>query len=420
MDYGQAVEALSRFGGRGWRLGLDRMEEFVRRLPIDHWPDFVHVTGTNGKGSVTAFVQSLLVEQGWATGAYFSPYVFDLRERIQLGRSLITREDFARLVEEALPIADGLEGEPWGGLTEFEFKTGLGFLYWSRKRCDVVALEVGLGGRLDATNVIDPACSVIASIGLDHTEILGDTLDKIAKEKAGIIKPGRPVVVGDLPPTAQEPVLRIAAEQGSPVWRYGHEIVLNRSLEGWGVSTPGGQYQRLVPGIQGLWQPHNMALAIAACEAAGRIRDPRAVQAGVGRAFLPGRFQRVTVDGQGYILDGAHNEDAAKALAASLRALPEWPVGAVLLTGMVSGHSSLGVYEHLASVAEEAHFVPISFHRTRDPFDLEREAGWLFERSRAHGSLAEGLAAARAAGAGVVVVTGSYYLVGEVGRLLGL
>ncbi|MCW5938526.1 MAG: hypothetical protein KF884_06745 [Fimbriimonadaceae bacterium] len=420
MTYDEAVAALSRYGGRGWRLGLDRMQEFVRRLPIEHWPDFVHVTGTNGKGSVTAIVQSVLVEQGWTTGAYFSPYVYDLCERVQLGRGLIPREDFARLVAEIIPVAETLEDEPWGGLTEFEFKTGLGFLFWSRSSCDAVALEVGLGGRLDATNIVDPASSVIVSVGLDHTEILGDTLDKIAVEKAGIVKPGRPVVVGDLPPIAMGPVARIAAELESPLWRYGHEVVLTRGLDGWGVSTPGGSYERLVPGIAGKWQPHNMALAIAACEAAGRIKQRSKVRLGVGKASLPGRFQRVSHQGHDYLLDGAHNEDAAQALVDSLRELPEWPVKTVLLTGMLSGHAASGFYEPLATLVDEAHFVPIDFHRSRDPLELEREVGWLFERSLAHKSLEEGLEAALSAGAGLVLVTGSYYLVGEVGRKLGL
>jgi dihydrofolate synthase/folylpolyglutamate synthase len=258
------------------------------------------------------------------------------------------------------------------------------------------------------------------SVGLDHTEILGDTLDKIATEKAGIIKPGRPVVVGELHPSAMEPVLRVAAERGSPVWRYGHEVVLTRSLEGWGVSTPGGSYERLVPGIAGKWQPHNMALAVAACEAAGRIRHRGKVRLGVGKAGLPGRFQRLTFGGQDYLLDGAHNEDAALALVGSLRDLPEWPLKTVLLTGMLGGHAAPGFYEPLATLVDEAHFVPIDFHRTRDPFELEREVGWLFERSQAHRSLNEGLDAALATGADLVLVTGSYYLVGEVGRKLGL
>jgi dihydrofolate synthase / folylpolyglutamate synthase len=432
MTYDEAVARVSSLQNRGWRLGLDRMTELLRRAGLEgrlglSAPAFVHVTGTNGKGSVTAFVQSLLMAQGWRTGATYSPYVFDLRERVQFwgpsdgptprpssASTLIGHEAFASCVERLWPVAEELDATDFGGPTEFEFKTAVGFRHWADMDADWVALEVGLGGRLDATNVVDPACSAIVSIGLDHTEILGDTLAAIAAEKAGIIKPGRPVVAGDLPPEALAVVEQIALEREAPLWRYGHEIVLTSGFDGYRVETPAGSFGRLAPGLRGAWQPHNMAVAVAAVQAAGAVRDPKKVWPGVAQAWLPGRMQEATFRGRRFMLDGAHNADAARSLVASLR-----PAKTVLLTGMLGGHSATDFYEPLATVADEAHFVPIDFHRAKRPDDLDREAGWLFRRSVSHDDLLVGLEAVLGTDAELILVTGSFYLVGEVGRLIG-
>lgn len=434
MTFDEAVARVSSLQNRGWRLGLDRMTEFLRRAGLEDRlgptsPAFVHVTGTNGKGSVTATVQSLLMAQGWRTGATYSPYVYDLRERVQFWApgdgltprpnspsTLIPHEAFASCVERLWPVAESLEGTEMGGPTEFEFKTAVGFQHWADMDADWVALEVGLGGRLDATNVVDPACSVIVSIGLDHTEILGDTLAAIATEKAGIIKLGRPVVAGNLPAEAMAVVERIAAEREAPLWRYGHEIVLTSGFDGYRVETPAGSIGRLVPGLHGAWQPHNMALAVAAVQAAGAVRDPQRVWPGVAQAWLPGRMQEATFRGRRFLLDGAHNSDAARGLVASVRPSSG---KVVLLTGMLGGHSATDFYEPVATVAQEVHFVPIDFHRARRPDDLDREAGWLFRRSEAHEDLLAGLEAALDTDADLILVTGSFYLVGEVGRLIG-
>ncbi|HEY0866603.1 MAG TPA: hypothetical protein VGE01_04465, partial [Fimbriimonas sp.] len=217
MTYPEALAYVSGLEPRGWRLGLDRMQAFIDRAGLSQnvgrppgtdpagkpGARFIHVAGTNGKGSVTAFLQSMLVEHGYRTGAFFSPYVVDPRERVQFGRSLISESDFASVVAHLKPIAESFSETEFGGITEFEFKTAVGVEYWRRKRCEWVALEVGLGGRLDATNVVHPACSAIVSIGYDHTQILGDTLEKIAFEKAGIVKPETPLVVGDVPEPAR-------------------------------------------------------------------------------------------------------------------------------------------------------------------------------------------------------------------------
>ena len=235
MTYEQALAYIAALEPRGWRLGLDRMQEFVHRAGLDQsignpsGPQFIHVAGTNGKGSTTAFLQSILVESGYRTGSFFSPFVVDPRERVQFGRELIGKQELADLTEALIPVADSLTDSEFGGITEFEFKTAIGFQYWKQRHAEWVALEVGLGGRLDATSVVTPCASIIVSIGLDHMHILGDTRAKIAFEKAGVIKPGAPVIVGDLPPDALEVVTEVAQANTAPIWRWGHEVLWDKA-----------------------------------------------------------------------------------------------------------------------------------------------------------------------------------------------
>ena len=303
---------------------------------------------------------------------------------------MISEEDFARIVSEVWPVAESMEGSEFDGPTEFEFKTAMGFVHWSQQAADFVALEVGLGGRLDATNVIStPACSVITSIGLDHTQILGDTHAAIAIEKAGVIKPGCPVVVGEVPEEAWLAIETIAKVNQAPVWRYGREFVLSTGFDGYRVSTPLGSYERLNPGLRGVVQPHNMAVAIAACDVAGGIREPKKVGHGVGKAYVPGRMQTVSYRGKKFLLDGAHNSEAAVALVESLQGFPT----PVLLTGMLEGHSAGELYEPLSAIIDEVHFAPIKFHRARRPEDLDQESGFLFNKSAVHENIEDALQA---------------------------
>ncbi len=384
-------------------------------------PKFLHVAGTNGKGAVTAYMQSILAEAGVAVGGFYSPYVYDIRERVQLGRELISKEDLALLTAELAPIADSLEGTEFGGVTEFEFKTALGFAYWKRKRADWVALEVGLGGRLDATNVVTPCCSVIVSIGLDHTEHLGSTLAEIAREKAGIVKPGVPLVLGSVPEEAEAAILSIAHERGSPVWKFGREILLEASdaKGAWDVETPERRHSCLHPGLFGRLQPHNMALAVAALDAADATVSDEAVRAGAERTRLPGRFERTIVGQAQIVLDGAHNAEAAVELAETMRsAFPGR--SCVLLTGMVAGHDVERFYRPLAGLATAVHVSPIEFNRARPSSEIAGVLRVLGMESVAHDSASGALEAALQDGEreGLLLVTGSFYLVGKIGNLL--
>lgn len=416
MTFEEALAAIAALESRGWKLGLERMEEFVRLLGLERAVrerKYVHVAGTNGKGSTTAYVQSILTASGVKTGAFYSPYVIDSRERVQIDGALIPHDEFAALTEHLMALAKPLETSDHGGISEFEFKTGLGFYYWDRHDCPWIALETGLGGRLDSTNVVTPAVSIIVSIGLDHQNILGDTIEKIAWEKAGIIKPGRPVVVGDMPREAKHVIVDRAKELGCENWSFGEEI----QLDGDCLVTPRGRFGRLEPSMQGVWQKHNLALAIAGLQLAEAPITLEGLAKGMRSAWLPGRLQVIERDGKHFVLDGAHNIDSALALNKTL----EEKYGDqkfTLMTNMVDGHELAPFYEPLRGRVRKVIVAPISSPRARPVSETAKNLKELgFETEEAH-SIPE--AVELAGGTDPILVTGSFYLVGDVGRYLSL
>ena len=411
MNFEQALAAIASLHRRKWRNGLDRMNAFIDaanlRSAVSN-PNFVHVAGTNGKGSVTANLQSIFVEAGFKTGAFFSPFVVDPRERIQIGRDLIDKRSFAELTEMLLRYDDTFVFDGDQGISEFEFKTALGFAAWERFGCDWVALEVGLGGRIDATNVVTPRCSVIVSIGLDHINILGATLEEIAFEKAGVIKPGIPVVVGEMPPPALNVILARARELNSPVYVVNDDFSIRRDDLNTATATFEDQHWSIRPGIAGSMHCHNATLAAVAATLAG-VTDHGAIERGISLAYIPGRFQTFVYDEKTVIVDGAHNGAAAEVLAESLRRQNLDNV--MFIVGMVSGHDTTNFIQPLVPFATEFRWVPIDFYRAKSPEELQRET----QTGRTVKSLAEAIASATEP---VIVITGSLYLAGEAIRFL--
>ncbi|MDR3691203.1 MAG: bifunctional folylpolyglutamate synthase/dihydrofolate synthase [Fimbriimonas sp.] len=423
MTYEQALAYISGLEARGWRLGLDRMQEFVRRANLSDsvgapgGPQFIHVAGTNGKGSTTAFLQSILFESGYRTGAFFSPFVVDPRERVQFGRNLISKDDLATVTAALIPFAETFSETEYGGITEFEFKTAVGLHFWKQMMCEWVALEVGLGGRLDATSVVTPRCSVIVSIGLDHTHILGNTHAQIAFEKAGIIKTGVPVIVGEMPKEAEEVIVDVALAHSAPCWRWGREVVWDEDDKA--VETPLGRHTGLEPSLVGAIQKHNLSLAVAAIDASGAFHSEDALRSGTRLASIPGRFQTVEYRGRTVLLDGAHNPDSAQVL---IRAL-ESQFGKrkfVLVTNMLTGHEPADFYSILDGWIREAHVVPVDFHRATPVPVMAEKLRDFYPKVVEHDSAVMGLDAAidSAAPNEIVLVTGTFYLVGEILRQL--
>jgi dihydrofolate synthase/folylpolyglutamate synthase len=341
----------------------------------------------------------------------------DPRERVQLGRALITKEQLAAVTEALIPHAESFSETEYGGITEFEFKTAVGFEFWKQNRCEWVALEVGLGGRLDATSVVTPRASVIVSIGLDHTQILGDTHAKIAYEKAGIIKPGIPVIIGDMPPEAEEVILGVSVERSAPAWRWGREIIWHERDNA--VETPLGYHLCLKPSLVGVVQNHNLALAVAAIDAAGAYQSEEALSNGARLTSIPGRFQKLEFLNRTVILDGAHNADSVKVLVKSL----ESQIGdqkLILVTNMLSGHESNDFYAHLSNRIKRAHVVPVDFHRATPVPVMGEKLRAVFTNVTEHTTALDGLTAAaeEADPSDVILVTGSFYLVGELIRII--
>lgn len=356
--YQQALDYLYRFVDyslvRNFRhtpekFNLDRMEAFLALInrPQLSYP-VIHVAGTKGKGSTAALIASVLRANGYRVGLYTSPHLQEFNERIQVNGQPVDPQELVSLIDDLRPAIDQTEEITW-----FEITTGMAFEYFRRKQVDVAVIEVGLGGRLDATNVVHPLVSVITSLSMDHVNILGDTLAKIAYEKAGIIKPGRPLALAPQQAEAREVVERIAAERGSPVFAVGRDlqaVPLAHNLDGQSlrITLASGESCELAIPLLGLHQVENAATAYAALLLARQqglaIRD-EAIQAGFAQVEWPGRFELLRREPP-VIVDSAHNRDSAQRLR---QALDDYLPGrdVVLLFGASEDKDVAGIYEEL-------------------------------------------------------------------------
>src|SRR5512140_2833323 len=384
------------------RFGLERMERALAALghPQRRYA-VLHVGGTNGKGSTCAMAAAALAAAGHRVGLYTSPHLVSFAERIQVEGVPIPEAALAAAIDEirrACPWHDaGGEGER---LTYFEFATLAGLLHFARAGVAVAVVEVGLGGRFDATTAIRPAVTAVARIGLDHTQLLGDTVEQIAFEKAGIFKAGVPAVVhAHQPPGALETLRAEAARRGAPF------TVAPASWDG-------------PVALRGPHQRGNAALAAAALRAlsaAGVRVDEEAISRGIARARWPGRLEEVG----GVLLDGAHNPDGAAALAAALPVLhPGRPVE--LVFGVLADKDHAAMLRVLAPAARRLHLVAPATPRARPPAELLADVDAAGGTADVHADLAGAIACARRAASdgAVVCVAGSLYLVGEARELL--
>lgn len=417
MTYQEALEYIGSLKRRGWRLGLDRMREFLRRVGNPHEDlNFLHVAGTNGKGSVTAMLQSVLTASGYRTGGFYSPYVFDFRERIQVNDEMIPKENIARLTNFLIPVSQEMENTPFGGPTEFEFKTAMGFLFWKEVACDYVCLEVGLGGRLDATNVVTPIVSVITEIGLDHQQYLGDTIEEIAREKGGIIKESVPCVCGATNPSAYETIKEIAKEREARFWQLRKEILLKKTEEGYDVLTPHARHEGLRTNLLGSFQARNMAVAVGALDASGIFYSEEALRSGLKKVHLPGRMQLVCKEPL-VVMDGAHNPQAAEHVVQSIEEC--FPGTKILLVFSSSlGHNPVETLRAFRRKTKTLYLTTMenerSIHR-EDLLHAAKEAGIEEDKMKRFSLPREALARACEdwEKGEVILVTGSFYLLSE-------
>ena len=300
---------------RGMDFKLERVELALEALgaPQRNYP-CIHVGGTNGKGSVSAICQGILAAAGHRTGLYTSPHLVRLTERVRIGDEEIEPEVLVELVDEIRRLVStrGID------LTFFEFLTVLAFQHFSRSNVDAAVVEVGLGGRLDATNVVDPEVAVVTTIGMDHQEWLGTTLGEIAREKGGILKPGRAAVFGRLRPEAESVLNEIAAGRGCPLSRLGRDFSLTADDPA-EFRGRAGVLEGLSLPLRGAHQRDNAAVALAAIEAVAGVlpAPPVAIRDGLARVHWPGRFEIVGASPM-VILDCAHNPDGIDALVAEM------------------------------------------------------------------------------------------------------
>ena len=332
MTIAEAIDYINAHTWSQWKLGLSRTEELLRLLGDPQKSlRFVHVAGSNGKGSTCAMVERILREAGYVTGFYPSPYIEDFRERIQVCGEYITEEALCRITARVRDAADSMEDHP----SQFEIITAIGLLYFAEKNCNIVVLEVGLGGIFDSTNVIDaPEVAVITNIGLEHTEYLGNTLAEIARNKCGIIKSGADVVCYENAAEVMDVVRRVCEEKGCPlhIARYSRILLIEKGLEGQTFrflhdQAPASQDiaisadEPLRLGLLGEYQLHNAATALTIVEALrgrGWKIPQEAVCQGLAEVRWPARFEVLSRHPL-FILDGGHNPQCAEALAESLR-----------------------------------------------------------------------------------------------------
>jgi dihydrofolate synthase / folylpolyglutamate synthase len=328
VDYASSLDYLYGLQRFGIKLGLENIRALLARLGHpDRHLRILHVAGTNGKGSVCAALAEVLHQGGYVTGRYTSPHLHSFTERIQIDGEPIAEGEVAALTAEIRVAAAGIPA------TFFEFTTALALLYFARKQVEWVVLEVGMGGRLDATNAVNPRLCLITPICLDHAEHLGADLAAIAAEKAGILKPGVPVVIGRQPPAALQVLLERAAALGAPVILLGREFDASSQGATWTYRGQGAQLSGLVAGLPGAHQLDNLAQALAGLErlqSAGLRLSQEALRLGVARVRWPGRLEWWRGEGE-VLLDGAHNEGGAGVLAQYLSTLEcrgiHWVVG---------------------------------------------------------------------------------------------
>ncbi|MFQ5945427.1 MAG: bifunctional folylpolyglutamate synthase/dihydrofolate synthase [Anaerolineae bacterium] len=413
------VDYERRPAGDPERYDLDRVRRLVQALgnPERRYR-IVHVAGTKGKGSTCAMVESVLRAIGLRTGLYTQPHLHTFRERIRVAGRMISEEGFVKQLS-ALRLL--VEETP--GLTTYEIATALALRHFAQEGVEVAVVEVGLGGRLDATNVVMPAVSVLTRIGYDHTDILGTRLDQIAAEKAGIVKPGRPVVMAPQRPTADRTVARICRERGAPLTRVARLFSWQRQswdLSGQDLDLSGPHGQALdglrIP-LLGEHQLENAATAVATClglAEEGAVLSEAGLRDGLASTIWPGRMEILSASPL-LVVDGAHNVDSAQALA---RALSDYLASREIswILGFLTGHDPRAFFRGIFQLGGRAILTRSQHPRAVEPDRLAQIARSLGTRFEVVSSTATALdrALSVAGSRDLICATGSLSIVAEV------
>ena len=430
MNYPGALSYLDSCIGLGRKFGLEPMRAVMSRMGDPHTRRrVIHVAGTNGKTSTSRMAGQVLVTQGYSAGVFTSPHLQAVEERIAVNGRSLTPLQFAEAISEVAEVIVEEVADGGRGLTYFELTAAAAFAHFARAGVDAMVLEVGLGGRLDATNVVSAEVAVLTGLGFDHTQYLGDTLPQIAREKLGIVAPGARLVCGAIPPEAAPVVERKVRASGAEVlWLgkdFGVRAISAMPEGGWRVSVDGlyGSYENLRLPLRGRHQIRNLAVAVAAAEAwLERGLDADRLRAGLRRFSVPGRMELISRDSTLLLLDGAHNPEACTVLAKSMA--EEFGEGGwVGVLGVMGDKDLESMIAALAPLLDKVVASRADSPRALYPHEM---AGRIKRISDlpviqcADPAEAIQRACSLAGRGGRVLVVGSLYLVGEVRTLLGL
>lgn len=421
MTYQEALTYIHSISWRGSKPGLERISGMMEQLGnVQEDLKFIHIAGTNGKGSVSAMLSSVLTAAGYRSGLFISPYIMRFNERMQVNGMPISDEELAEIVTEVQPVAESMAERP----TEFEIITAAAFLWFARQKCDIVVLETGLGGRLDATNLISKnVCAVITNLGMDHMEYLGNTLGEIAGEKCGILKPGCPVVAYRSAPEAMKVIRARAKELECPVRTadFGKIKALSADLQGQTFQYK--QFPELTVHLLGAHQLKNAAVAletISVLRKAGWEIPDEAVVHGMDATRWPGRFE-VLQDNPLVIVDGAHNPQGVESLIAAVKEyLPGQHI--VCVTGVLADKDWKPMMDRLKTVVSDFVAVtpdsPRALGNVRLARYLTDREHWVSVADDVEKGLTGALERAKATG-GMVLACGSLYMAADVRRFFG-
>ncbi len=429
-SYQNTIDYLYGLQKHGIKLALANSHALMEIMGDPHKKfRSVHVAGTNGKGSTSAFLAGMLRAAGYRVGLYTSPHLVSFTERIRINNAQITEK---KVVELAQRVRDGCRGirtgNGAGALTPtfFEVTTAMAFTWFAEESVDIAVIEVGMGGRMDSTNVITPLVSVITNIDLEHTEFLGDTLELIAREKAGIIKPGVPVVTGATQPAVVEVIEREAEVKRAPIYRLLKDFqpmnVYHDRTQVFDYQGIQASYKKVRISMHGRYQVDNASLAIAAAEGmrrAGIALDESALRRGLEQVRWEGRLERVS-HRPDIFLDGAHNPASAKMLAGAAQEMKSAYRRLILVIGILSDKDYRGILAELIPLAESVIVTRPQYSRAMDVQVLASEIKRLHSAVVTAETVGDAITKARetASADDLILVTGSLYVVGDARAVL--
>ena len=369
MNYEEALEYIHNIKWRVMKVGLSRTRTLLAALGNpEKQLKFVHVAGTNGKGSTSAYIANVLRKAGYKTGLFISPYIIRFNERMQVDGEYISDDELVQLTEEIRPLADAMTETP----SEFEIVTAIGMRYFQRKKCDIVVLEVGLGGEFDSTNVIDtPEVAVITAIGFDHMKELGDSITDIAGAKAGIIKSDGDVIIYGGEPEVEDVFERKCADAGARLCRADHTRVADIRYALEGITFRIEPYGDVTTPLLGVYQPKNVTVAITTLEILrkkGYNISDEDIKQGIAGVRWPGRFE-VLGRKPFFILDGSHNPQGVEATAASLRSYFS-DKKIVFVVGVMADKDVDSMIGYIAPIASSFVAVKPDYYRAMDAAEL--------------------------------------------------